>query len=1137
LERDRALLPPPLSFSAARPILCTLKSMRISPSHLHERVLEEWERRLASLPANSFLRPLITESWERCRTARIDREDTPLHRISQEELGARLERNGEALSLIREHLEWLSATLTVPHVVYFADADGIILHSIGNAPDLLAEGLTPGHDWSEARMGTNGAGTALVTGGPVAVVGPEHYVHAFEGCTCTAAPIRDPAGSLIGAIDLSTPNLPDVPGRLSLVTYAALALERELAAQLRQRSEERYRVLAESSPDAILVVFEDRFVYANPAAVRLLGVCDAAGILGRSVAEFIQTREHRDSGSSMGAEAPGATGPAEYRWHQADGTRIEVATARASIVWEARPAVQLVLRPSGVAGRAETLLAEREERLHRIADSGMIGVIYWRLDGSVTFANDYFLELTGYDREDLASGRIDWRAMTPPEWAPADAAAVDEVARTGVTRPFEKEYVRKDGGRVPVLLSAATFPGIEDEGVTLVLDLRERNRAFSALEESRRALARQLRITRTITDNATAALVLMGSDGRAIFWNPAWEEMTGFGADEIRGQVLHDLIHHTRGDGTPFPMEECPLDRALPNGVVVRGHEDVFVRKDGTFFPVSCAAMPVHEGGEPVGTVIEIRDISEQKGSEHALRQSEARLRSALSAARMGTWDIDLVAGEVHRSESTDVLFGLPPTGEPRTIGTYLDRVHPDDVQRVQEAIAESLEHGTEHQVRYRIVQPDGTEYRVFSRGEVIRDTEGRPARLLGAVADETALHQAESALRESEERFRTLADSIPQLAWMADAEGAIFWFNQRWLEYTGVSAEQMKDGGWQRVHHPDWVDGVSTRFQAALASGEPWEDTFPLRGADGEYRWFLSRAVPILDDRDRIVRWLGTNTDVTAQRDAAAERERLYQEAQSANQAKGDFLAVMSHELRTPLNAIIGYADLLDLGVPVPLPDHARRYVQRIRLAAQHQKQLIDTVLAFSRLEAGGEPVEVELLCVDELLQEIAAVIAPLAQQKSLDFLVDTATAPEVIGTDPRKLRQILVNLLGNAVKFTREGHVALCIEQWEHSVLFVIEDSGIGIEPDQQQRIFEPFWQGDRSLTRSVEGTGLGLSISRRFAQMLGGDIVVESTPGEGSTFVVVLPRDPSSPPSVSSWDNLGRRRRQGRGMRRVD
>jgi PAS domain S-box-containing protein len=1256
--------------------------MHDSVADLRDPSSAEWATYLERLSAAISLRPLIQESWERCRSASIDRDRTPLHRVSDEELRKRTADNAALLAILRHHLEWLSASLTsVPHVVYFADRDGIILDTVWNEPALLAEaGLTPGYDWSEARMGTNGAGTALRVGKPVAVVGPEHYVRAFQGCTCTAAPIRDPAGTLLGAIDVSTPNLPDVPGRLAMVAYAASMVERELTRGASVAPDDAWLRLALESSE--------------------LGACDVDLVAGT---------------------------------------------------------VRCDARAREILGRAP-------------ADSRIVPLTR-------------FLEIVHPADRPLA------------ERALADAAAADG----GGDLRVECRVVAPDGSVCWVRLRGRVVRQEDGGGrdsvrmVGTIADITEQKRTELELQESRRALERQLRITRTITDNTTAALALMGADGRAIFWNPAWEEMTGYSGEEIRGQVLHELIHHSHPDGAPFPIEECPIDRALPEGIAVRAYEDVFIRKDGTFFPVVCAAMPVSEEGEPVATVIEVRDVSEQKRSEQALRrsedrfrstfeqaavgiahvdldgrwlrvnarlceilgyprerlaeltfqdithpddlrgdlalverllegeidqyrmekrylrpdgsyiwanltvslmrstdgaaeyfiaviediqqrkemeaqlvaserhtravvdslgafvgvttpdgvlieanraaleaaglrpedvlgrrfedtywwsydpavqrrlreaieraaageasrydvvvrlgpdhlapidfmisplfddagrithlvptaivltervkaekalrESEARLRTALAAGRIGTWDIDLATGEVHRSDITDLIFGLPVTGERRVSSDYFDRVHPEDVGRVQAAVARTVETGEEHRIEYRIVHPDGSERWVISRGEAVRLENGRPIRLVGALVDESALHRAQRALRESEVRFRTLADAIPQLAWMADADGSIFWYNQRWYDYTGSTPDQVAGWGWQGVHHPDWVEGVTERYRAAVSAGVPWEDTFPLRGADGEFRWFLSRAVPMHDEQGRVVRWLGTNTDVTAQREAAVERERLYEAEQAANQAKSDFLAVMSHELRTPLNAIIGYSDLLELGVPAPLPDGSLRHVERIRLAAQHQKQLIEDVLAFSRLEAGHDVADPQTLQVDDLLREISAVIAPLAERNDLAFFLDTSDAPETIITDARKLRQILVNLLGNAVKFTPQGHIALCVAARERCVCFVVEDTGIGLEVDEQGRLFEPFWQGDRSLTRTAEGTGLGLSISRRYARMLGGDILVDSAVGEGSSFVVVLPNDPARPLVEPGWDLVAWQRRGGRERRRVD
>jgi PAS domain S-box-containing protein len=242
-----------------------------------------------------------------------------------------------------------------------------------------------------------------------------------------------------------------------------------------------------------------------------------------------------------------------------------------------------------------------------------------------------------------------------------------------------------------------------------------------------------------------------------------------------------------------------------------------------------------------------------------------------------------------------------------------------------------------------------------------------------------------------------------------------------------------------------------------------------------------------------------------------AVDNARLYQAATAANQAKSEFLAVMSHELRTPLNAILGYTDLLVMGVPHPLQEGSTRQVQRIGASARHLLQIIEQILAFSRLEAGREeafPEEVELC---ELVRETAALIQPLAGQKGLEFDLQLPDDPIPLVTDPGKLRQILLNLLSNAIKFTESGVVGLRAEAADGGVRITVRDTGVGLAPEHLERVFEPFWQADHSRTRQAGGTGLGLSVTRQLAQLLGGEVSAESQVGQGTTFTVTLPRAP--------------------------
>ena len=239
-----------------------------------------------------------------------------------------------------------------------------------------------------------------------------------------------------------------------------------------------------------------------------------------------------------------------------------------------------------------------------------------------------------------------------------------------------------------------------------------------------------------------------------------------------------------------------------------------------------------------------------------------------------------------------------------------------------------------------------------------------------------------------------------------------------------------------------------------------------------------------------------------------ALDNARLYREAQEANRAKADFLAVISHELRTPLNAIMGYSDLLDAGINGGLSDRQHRHLDRIRASARHLLQLIEEILSYARMEAGGEEVHLDDADAREIAREAAAVIEPMAQEKNLELVVSADGPPLMLQTDAGKVRQVLVNLLSNAVKFTESGRVEMRVSLQEDQVVFDVVDTGVGIPKRDLGRIFDPFWQAERPNTRRVGGTGLGLSVSRRYVRLLGGTLQLSSEVGRGTQARVTLP-----------------------------
>jgi signal transduction histidine kinase len=240
----------------------------------------------------------------------------------------------------------------------------------------------------------------------------------------------------------------------------------------------------------------------------------------------------------------------------------------------------------------------------------------------------------------------------------------------------------------------------------------------------------------------------------------------------------------------------------------------------------------------------------------------------------------------------------------------------------------------------------------------------------------------------------------------------------------------------------------------------------------------------------------------------AKVEADEARAEAESANGAKSDFLAVMSHELRTPLSAIMGYQELLADGITGPINEQQAQQLGRIKASARHLLSLIDEILTFTRIDAGREQVSIERASLATLLEPAAEVVEPLARARGLHIEVNLPRDPVVVETDPVKVRQMIVNLLSNAVKFTDRGRIILSGEQRGDQLVITVQDTGIGISEEHFERVFEPFWQVEQTVTRRAGGTGLGLTVTRRLALLLGGDVSVTSSPGKGATFTICLP-----------------------------
>lgn len=567
------------------------------------------------------------------------------------------------------------------------------------------------------------------------------------------------------------------------------------------------------------------------------------------------------------------------------------------------------------------------------------------------------------------------------------------------------------------------------------------------------------------------------------------------------------------------------------------------------FSPYSRRWLEVHAFPSLEGLSVYFRDISGRKQTE-AHRQFLMDINDAIRFTRSPVEVLESVSeltghhfkvsrcayGDVDQTQQNITISNDYTDGVETVSGTYrLDDFGPDIIRELKTGKTVVLDDVRDDprtadklvgeayasiQVRAAICVPlvkDSTLVAVFSvHDQTPRIWTAEEIELLEQIGERTwfALEQveAEQRLKRSEEEFRQLADLMPQMVWVTRPNGVHEYYNQRWYEYTGFKKKNSMP--WHTLVHTEDRDEVLNRWQYSLKTGSVYEAEYRLQNRLGEYRWVLARAYPIRDDSGAIIYWFGTSTDIHDRILLEQELRLAKEKAESANLAKSEFLANISHELRTPMNAVVGLANILKRKQLTP--EQQREFIDTMQMSAQQLMELINDLLDVVKLETRNVELESLPFTLHEVITEIISINAVKAKEKGIELHVNEP--PETVTTqlqgDPLRVRQILMNLVGNAVKFTEQGQVILDIEftplhaEGQMALHISVTDTGIGIPEHKLDTIFSKFSQADTSVTRKYGGTGLGLSITKTLVELMNGSITVESKPGKGSTFRVTLP-----------------------------
>lgn len=715
--------------------------------------------------------------------------------------------------------------------------------------------------------------------------------------------------------------------------------------------------------------------------------------------------------------------------------------------------------------------------------------------GTITYVNDKFCEISGYANDELLGANH--RLLKSGEH---EAAFYEDMWRTIVAGKVWQGEVcnrRKDGSLYWVESTVAPFldpDGLPYQYVSIRTDI-------TALKEQELRLRVQARAMKSAV-NGIAIADARAPDLPLVYVNPAFERITGYTASELLGRNCRFLQGEERHQAGLDDVRAALREQRSCNALL-RNY-----RKSGELFWNDFTLAPVrNEDGTVTHYVGVSNDVSLQKQAEQAVLTHKERLRRGQLYANIGTWEWDIPSGNLFWTERIAPLFGHAEGDLETSYENFLDAVHPDDRQRVADAVAACIEKDVPYQIEHRVVWPDGSVRWLLERGAVTRDGAGRALQMLGVVQDIDDRKRAEIALAERERLLRE-AQSLARLGnWTADLRsGELVWSDEIYRMFGHEPGSFVPSvGAFHAAVHPDDRAKVDASESEAALTGRH-DVIHRIIRPDGTVRHVHELARMEVDEAGRPVRLTGTVQDVTERVEFEQDLIRFSEEAERANRAKSDFLSSMSHELRTPMNAILGFAQLMEYDPD--LPETHRDNVREVLGAGRHLLELINEVLDLAKVESGHINLSLEPIEVCSVVDECLALVEPLADARGIR-LSHRGLKGAAVRADRMRLKQALLNLLSNAIKYNREAGAARIevLRVGEDRLQIRVIDTGPGIPSGRLQELFLPFHRLVAGH-EGIEGTGIGLAITRRIVEMMGGAVGVESEPGAGSTFWIELP-----------------------------
>ena len=912
-------------------------------------------------------------------------------------------------------------------------------------------------------------------------------------------PVRDAGGQIIAACGIAR----DISARK--------AIERALAA-----SEARYRALVEQVP-AIIYTEEDdaagTLSYISPYIETLLGYSPEECLVDRSLwmerihpddQEKIIAADERAAAWALSGERDTSSAPfaEEYRLTARDGRAVWVSGAATLI----RDLGGKPLFWQGVAlditARKETEAALRasEARLAQAQEIAQLGSWEWDIAADRVVWSDQLFRIFGLEPGTVAGSYQGFLDRVHPDDRDRVNATIERAFASGEPFTFEHRIIVPDGGVRILHARGEVVPG--DDGRPAGMrgtgqDITERVRAEAALRQSEERF-------RNAFEHAAIGMALVGLDGRFLQVNAALCALTGYPEPELLAKTFQDITHPE-----DLAADLAYVRRLLAGEIRAYDMEKRYVRKDGQIAWIRLSVALVRgERGAPAHFISQMEDITERKNVEAALADERELLNAVLEVMPDAVYVKDVDSRFLRLNPAAARTLGLTDAEE--AIGKTDFDFFPASLAR--QYFADERQVITSGEPLLNRLEPQSEDAETaawwLTSTVPLRDATGAIVGIVGSGRDITERLRTEAALRASEARQRALLTALPDIVFRLDRSGTYLDYKADRLADLVAPPEEFLGRNVGEVLPAALSQQVLTAIARVLDSGSPETLEYALELVAG-HRDFEARLVA--SGPDEVVAVI---RDVTERKRADQDVRAALNAAEAGMRAKNLFLGMMSHELRTPLQAILGYADFLLSDPTGSLTAEQAEDVGYIRSGAVRMVALIDQMLDLSRMEAGRLELDIEPVALTEIIERVRQDVAPQVAAKGLTLSIDVPPSLPPALADAERLRQILLNLVGNAVKFTETGSVDIGASTTADGIAVTIRDTGIGIAPRALTEIFEEFRQVDSSISRRYGGAGLGLAIARGLAQQMGGDIVVTSQPGSGSTFTLRLPAGRRSP-----------------------